>query len=130
MAFEGPSPSLYKNVYKDVSRVERATFYESAKTEVTLKNVSEIVEATEVNGGFQGHDLTLPSSTTTTNNKDATMLDIKTSASLPADSRYLCTTLIKIPGCPATWPCKEKEAAIINSDATSTTVPIIKPMKP
>ncbi|KAK7753030.1 hypothetical protein SLS62_004979 [Diatrype stigma] len=130
MAFEGPSSVLYKKNYEDASRIEKAAFYESVKAETMLKNASEMVEATEANGRFQDQSTTAPSSTIKTSEKDTAMVNAKATASLPADSRYLCTTLIKIPGCSATWPCKEEGAAIIKIDTTSTAVPVIKPMKP
>lgn len=129
MALEGPSPSLYKKIYEDASRVEKAAIADLAKVETILKKAFETVEATGSIGRLPGHDATAHISTTTAGDKDATMPNTGISASLPADSRYLCTMLIKVPGRPATWPCKEEDSAI-ECDATSTAVPNIKAMKP
>ncbi|KAI1254674.1 hypothetical protein MGN70_003688 [Eutypa lata] len=112
MPFEGPNPLLYAKIYEDASRTQK-------------KNTSETRTATTSRKGPQHEDTTAPI-TTPSNNRNATGSATGTTTSMPTDSRFLCTTLIKIPGCPATWPCDENATAI-KSDIPLACIPIITP---
>ncbi len=116
ITFEDPNPSLYIDIYRDASHFQRAATYdwETAENFRSLATVSEAeteTTATISEGRVrQKADEALWEAPAVGRQVATSTTTTKSPGSPPLDSRFLSTTLIKVPGSPSTWGWEENDS--------------------